>query len=152
LFQIPSQTPTRIKNYFFDWPLHSKRWIRTFKPADQDLCRHLPTNERSYNKEIDPNWRLSWNEVLLFQTDPPVSLRPIIRVDTKYYTTIFAVKNRLFTVRIGPGKVDMVLYDKFMKYTPFGFYNPDHTDKPLVLGQAEMTTFITANDHKVTRL
>lgn len=152
MLQIPDQAALRAKNFFFDWPLHNKRWVRTFAPHEQDHLSPLPSDVEAMPKEVDPNWRFNWKEVLLFKDGNMEPFRPIIRVGAKFYTTVFSVKTRLFAMRVGPNAVDVQLYAKSMRYSPVGFYDPNDMGRPLVLEQSEMTTFIEACGHKVTRV
>jgi hypothetical protein len=153
MFQISYQPYTRTVNYLTDGPLHSKRWIPNFVPREIDCSLPLPVDDQAYSKIINPNWRREWKEVLLFKTDLLESFRPIITVNGWHYTTLFSVRTQMFTMRVGPTAVEVVLNGtRSMKYSSIGFYNPNVGDQPLVLGQSEMTTFIKANGHKVTRI
>jgi hypothetical protein len=152
MYQTPSRPDIRIRNYVTDWPVHNKRWIRTFVPCEQHLRTPLPIDESAFSKIINPNWRRDWKEVLLFKAEPFESFRPIIWVNGKCYTTIFPVKGHLFTMRIGPDAVDVMLYGKSMQYSPIGFYDPKNMCRPLILGQSEMTTSIKDCGQKVTRV
>jgi hypothetical protein len=151
MFQIPSQPHIRLSNYVADEPFLSKRWIRSTTPSFiLDAGILLPMDSSAFSKEIDPNWRKNWKQVLLVKPGANEPFRPIVMVGGKVWTTIFPVQSRLFSMRVGSDSVKILLTSRSnrMLEAP-DFYSPDDTDQPLVLKQDRMATFVTSTGLQV---
>jgi len=152
MLQLPNQPARRIWNYASDRDVLHRRWVRTAWPLVQVNAIQLPVDDTTYPKSIDPNWRRSWKEVLLLNPDHTERFWPVIRQNGKAYTTWFPIKTSLFRMRIGPDSTELVVKGYSLKWSTPVFYYPNEEKQPLVVNQAEMQKFVSAEKLRTTRV
>lgn len=71
-------------------------------------------------------------------------------VNGKAWTTIFSIRTKLFSVRLGPDVTRIALYTGAMEWLEPECYGSSAGQKPVVLDQAAMRSHISSKQLAVT--